>query len=199
MKKTIVCVMAGVAIVSSLGCQGVHARENEVKAKTGGASMEFLQRSYHLGSYNQKSNPMWEFVTGKETVDNWTSLLTLIERNDASSKEELDRLAQGILTNYKSRNGQILLAKTMVGKAGQVFNYMAVAFEDPAQHRFELSFTKVALGSKSAYVLVYGVRIGDPDYLNKAKAFLNEHSSEIGRALENAALPDLGSLPRKEF
>ena len=161
--------------------------------------MQFLQRCYHLGSYNQKNNPMWEYVTGNETVVNWTSLLTLIDRTDASTRQDLDRLAQGILDNYKSRKGQILLAKTMVGKDGQAFNYVAVAFEDPAHHRFELSFAKIALGPKNAYILVYGVRIGDPDYLNKSKAFLNEHSSEIGRALENAALPDMGTLPRKEF
>jgi hypothetical protein len=180
-------------------CQRAGAGQNLPTAKTVEPSMEFLQRTYHLGSFNQTKTPMWEFVTGNETVDNWTSLLTIVERTDAHTREDLDRLAEGILSNYKSRNGQILKAKTMVGKSGEVFNYAAVAFEDVARHRFELSFTKIALGQKNAYVLVYGVQIGDPDYLNKAKAFLTAHSGEIGLALENAVLPNVSTLPRKEF
>ena len=74
-----------------------------------------------------------------------------------------------------------------------------MAFEDIARHRFELSFTKIALGPRNAYVLVYGVRIADPDYVSKAKAFLTQHSREIGLALENAVVPDISALPRKEF
>ena len=162
-------------------------------------STQFLNQSYHLGSFNQKNNPMWEFVTKDETVDNWTSLLTLIDRPDAQTREELDRLSEGIMSTYQSRNGQILMAQTMVGQSGEVFNYMVVAFHEEALRRYELSFAKVALAPANAYVLVFGVRIGDPDYLGKAKAFLNEQSAQIGNALENAVLPAIGSLPRKEF
>ena len=164
-----------------------------------GPSTEFMERTYHLGSFNRKNNAMWEFVTGNETVDNWTSMLTIIDRPDAHTREELDRLAEGIMSQYKSRNGQILMAKTMAGKSGEVYNYMVVAFEEPARHRFELSFAKIALAPKNAYVLVYGVRIGDPDYLGKSRTFLNQHSGEIGRALETAVMPEISSLPRREF
>ena len=179
--------------------QGADTAQNTSKEKTVAPAMEFLERTYHLGSFNQKTNPMWEFVTGNETVGNWTSLVTIVERTDAGSRQDLDRLAQGVVESYKSRNGQILMARTMVGKSGEVFNYVAVAFEDVVQHRFELSFTKVALGHNNAYVLVYGVRIGDPDYLQKAKAFLNQHSAEIGIELEKAMMPDFAKLPRREF
>jgi len=47
--------------------------------------------------------------------------------------------------------------------------------------------------------MVCGVRIGDPDYVNKSKAFLTQHSGEIGLALQNAAVPDISKLARKEF
>jgi hypothetical protein len=199
MRTIVRALTGGVMTILLAACHGAEARQNLSREKTVGPSMEFLKRTYHLGSFNQKSNPMWEFVTRNETVGNWTSLLTIVERTEATTREDLDRLAQGILSSYKSRNGQILIAKAMVGKAGEVFNYAAVAFEDVARHRFELSFTKIALGPRNAYVLVYGVRIGDPDYVSKAKAFLTQHSGEIGLALENAVMPDISTLPRKEF
>ena len=169
------------------------------QGRTAGPTAEFLDRTYHLGSFSQKNNAMWEFVTGKETVDNWTSLLTVIDRPDARTRVELDRLSEGIMSTYKSRNGQILMAKTMAGKSGEVYNYLVVAFDESAKHRYELSFAKIALSKTNAYVVVYGVRIGDPDYLAKAKTYLTQHSGEIGRALENAVLPEIRTLPRKEF
>jgi len=49
-------------------------------------------------------------------------------------------------------------------------------------------------------VAIYGVRISDPqDYRTKARDFLDQKSSEVGRALGEAALPDVSSLPRREF
>jgi len=164
-----------------------------------GPQTEFLSRTYHLGSFNQKSNATWEFVTGDETVDNWTSLLTIIDRPDAHTREEMDRLAEGIMSNYKAHNGQILMAKTMVGKSGDPFNYMVVAFNEAAEHGYELSFAKIGLTQKNAYVAVYGVRLGDPDYVGKAKAFLDRQSGDIGHALGTTAMPDISTLPRKEF
>ena len=114
--RNIMRALTGGAIALLLAaCQGADARQNLARAKTVEPSMEFLERTYHLGSFNQKNNPMWEFVTGNETVDNWSSLLTIVERNDASTRQDLDRLAQGILSNCQSRNGQILKATTMVG------------------------------------------------------------------------------------
>jgi hypothetical protein len=163
-------------------------------------AIDFLARTYRLGSFNQKPNAMWEFVTAGETVAGWTTLLTLIDRPDAHSRQDLDRLAEGIKSNYESHGGKILKAQTMRAASGAAYNYLVVAFEEPAKHRFELNFVQAALSPKNAYVAVYGVRIIDPkDYVGKAKAFLNEHSGEIGRALENATLPDIGKLPRKVF
>lgn len=164
------------------------------------SDITFLARPYRLGSFNQKTNATWEFVTADETIDDWKTLLTIIDRPDARSREELDRLAEGIMTTYKSHGGQILAAKTMREDSGAVFNYMVAAFEEPGKQRFELNFVKMALGPKNAAVMMYGVRITDPkDYRTKAKEFLDRNSGEIGRALGNAVLPDIGKLPRKVF
>jgi hypothetical protein len=162
--------------------------------------LTFLSKTYHLGSYNQKQNPTWEYVTGTETVDNWTTLMTLIDRPDAKAAPDLDRLAEGIMQTYKSHSGRILMARTMREKSGKPYNYMVAAFEDPAKQRFELNFVKFGMGPANAYILIHGARVGgSPDYRNQGKDFLNQHSDEIGKALESAVLPDVKALPRKEF
>lgn len=155
--------------------------------------LKFLSKSYTLGSFNQKSNPTWEYVTAGETIDNWTTLITLIDRQDARTVPDLDRLAQGVTDTYKSHGGRILLAKTLKDKTGAAFNYAVVAFEEPAKDRFELNFVKFAMGPKNAYIMVYGVRVAK----SEGKDFLNQHSEEIGRAMDNAVLPDLSKLPRR--
>lgn len=163
-------------------------------------AVSFLGRQYRLGSYNERNNRMWEFVTGGETVNNWTTLLTLIDRPDARSRQDLDRLAEGILATYRSRGAKILMARTMTPRPDMVFNYAIAAFEEPKQQRYELNFVKMQLGADHANVAVYGVRIADPqDYRTKARAFVEANSSEIGRALENLPMPDLATLPRREF
>jgi hypothetical protein len=90
-------------------------------------SITFMKRPYYLGSYSQKSNPMWEFVPNGETVDSWTTLVTIIDRPDAHTLSELDRLAEGIRSTYKSSGGQILMAKSMRNGGGVTFNYMLAA------------------------------------------------------------------------
>jgi hypothetical protein len=163
-------------------------------------TVSFLGQTYQLGSFNQKAAPMWEFVRAGETVQNWTTMLTLVDRPDARTRPDLDRLAQGILDTYKSRGAQVLMARTMVDAAGQPFNYMLVAFHEPAQRRFEINFVKSALGAKNAQIIIYGVRVADAgDYLAKAKSFLKENSGEVGMALERLPMPAVGSLPRREF
>jgi len=162
--------------------------------------MNFLNQTYQLGSYNQKHNPTWEFVTGGETVDDWKTLVTIIDRPDARTHEELDRLAEGVMVNYKTHGGQILLAKTMREDSGATFNYMVAAFEEPAKQRYELNFVKVRLGSTNAVISIYGVRISDPqDYRTKAKNYLDQSSGEVGRALGAAVLPEISKLPRRVF
>jgi len=162
--------------------------------------VNLLTRSYKLASFHQKPNAMWEFVPPGESINAWKTLVTVIDRPDAHTQADLDRLAEGIDSNYKGHGGRILLAKTMQDHKGAPYNYIVVAFEQPEQHRFELNFVKIALGPKNAYILVYGARVTDPkDYLAKGKEFLNQHSDEIGRALESAVLPDISALPRREF
>ena len=160
----------------------------------------FLGRNYLLGSFNQKQNATWEFVTADEKIGDWKTLLTVVDRPDARTREEMDRLAEGILTMYKSRGGQILAAKTMRQDSGTAFNYMVAAFEEPGKSRFELNFVKVALGPKNAAAVIYGVRITDPkDYRTTANDFLNRNWDEVGRALGAVVLPDISKLPRRTF
>jgi hypothetical protein len=154
--------------------------------------VRFQARTYRLGSFNQKHNPMWEFVTPNENVNNWTTLLTLVDRADASSREDLDRLATGLMSSYEANKGRILLAKTFQDKTGAPYNYMVAAFDQP-NHGFELNFVKIALAGNKAYVAIYGVRTKD------GKNFLNQHSTEIGSALNDLKVPDLDSLPRRTF
>ena len=164
------------------------------------STVVFLGNTYELKSFHAKPAATWEFGTPAEPVNNWTRLLTLIDRPDARTREDLDRLAEGVMANYKSHSGQILMAKSMQDASGKAYNYMVVAFEEPATRRYELNFVKVALGAKNATIAVYGVRITDPgDYQTKAKQFLTKESGGIGKALETAVLPDLSTLPRKEF
>jgi hypothetical protein len=166
----------------------------------GAAPMTFQGRAYQLGSFSQKTNAMWEFVSAPETVSNWTTLLTVVDRPDAKTPAELDRLAQGILDTYKSRGGKVVMARTMQDASGKPFNYMVVAFDEPGRKRYELNFVKAGLGAKNAYMLIYGARVTDAkDYVGKAKAFLSARSGEIGMELERMAAPAVGALPRREF
>ena len=165
-----------------------------------GPEISFLGRQYRLASFNQKTNPQWEFVTAGETIDDWKTLITLIDRPDTRTKEELDRLAEGILSTYKSHGAKILMAKTMQDRTGAPYNYLVAAFEEPAKQRFELNFVKFALGPANAEIMICGVRITDPhDYLGKARQFLDQHSGEIGRALGETGLPDVSRWPRRVF
>ena len=156
------------------------------------SSLQFQSRTYTLGSFNQKQNPMWEFVAPNETVNNWKTLLTLVDRADARSREDLDRLATGLMSTYQANNGRILLTKTLQDNSGAAYNYMVAAFPQ-ANNTHELNFVKMALAGNKAYVAIYGVRTAD------AKAFLSQNSSEIGRALNELKVPDLDSLPRRPF
>jgi hypothetical protein len=160
-------------------------------------SINFLNRTYT--SFNQKASALWEFTSNKEPIDNWTTLLTLVDRPDAKTIQDLDRLAQGILDTYKAKGGKILSARTMQSQQGP-FNYILVAFDQPAAKRWELNFVKIALAPKNAVIAIYGVRVSDPtDYTTKAKKFLSDNSQAIGMALEQATFPSTATLPRKEF
>src|SRR5260370_9745132 len=102
-------------------------------------TITLLSRTYHPGSFKPTPQAMWEFVSAGESHTGWTTLLTLIDRTDAHTQQELDRLAEGIKSNYESHGGKILKAQTMRDASGAPYNYMVVAFEEPAKHRFELN------------------------------------------------------------
>ena len=188
-----------VIVLSLLVCSCGKSADTGDRSMHASPKISLLGRTYHLASYNQSAQPNWEFVTDAEDVQNWTTIVTIIDRPDARNRPDLDRLAEGIMANYKSHGGQILLAKTFPAPEG-AYNYLCAAFEEPAKSRFELNFAKAAMGPKNAYVIVYGVRVSDPrDYLRKGREYLNLHSTEIGIALEKFVLPDLSTFPRKEF
>jgi hypothetical protein len=192
--RTLRAAMVSATITAGLA---FHAGAKEKAMST----LNFMGKTYQLASHNEKNNrPMWEFTTGGEPIDQWTTLFTLIDRPEAQSKVQLDQLSEGVMQFYKTHGGQVLAAKTMKGASGEPFNYLVAAFEQPQTHTFELNFVKLAMGPKNAYTAIYGVRISDPkDYLAKTKKFISEHSSEIGLALGEAKLPVLSSLPRRQF
>jgi hypothetical protein len=160
----------------------------------------FLGRVYKLKSFHEKPAATWEFGSMTEAIGDWNTLLTFVDRPEVHTRAELDQLAEGVQSTYKSHGGQILLAKTLQDQAGAPYNYMVAAFEEPARNRYELNFVKVALGSTNGTIAIYGVRVTDPtDYKTKAKRFLDTDSSQIGRALAGKIVPDLSTLSRKEF
>ena len=134
---------------------------------------------------------MWEFVTADETMDDWKTLFTVIDRPDALTSDQLDRVAEGILSDYRSRGARILAS-------GGTDRYLVVAFDEPAKNRCELNFVKIELGSPEAVVTTYRVRITDAgDYRTAANEFMNRNAAEIGRALGALPLPDIRTLPRR--
>jgi hypothetical protein len=161
--------------------------------------IHFLGRTYHLASFDKKDKPTWDFVSGSETMDDWTTMLTIIDRPDARSSKDLDRVVEENKSNYESHGGRILVATTLPYADG-TYNYTVVGFDEPSKQRFEISFVKAAMGRRNAQVAVYRVRISDPqDYTGKAKTFLHQHSAEVGSALGQLDLPDIDRLPRTEF
>jgi len=169
-------------------------------ATAGAPSLTFLRKTYNLGSYSQKANPMWEFASAPETVNKWSTLVTVIDRPDAASMTNLDSLAEGTLSAFKNSGAKILLAKTMKDTAGKPYNYLVAAIDEPEKHRYELNFLKIAMGAKNAYILIYGARITDlVDYKAKAAKYVDNHSREIGMALDSAAAPNVSRWPRTTF
>ncbi|MBM3758310.1 MAG: hypothetical protein FJW38_30585, partial [Acidobacteria bacterium] len=43
-------------------------------------TMQLLGQTFTLADFNQTAAPMWEFTSGGESVDNWTRLVTVLER-----------------------------------------------------------------------------------------------------------------------
>ena len=163
------------------------------------ATIHFLGRTYHLASFDQKTKPTWKFVSGTETADDWTTRFTIIDRQDAHSREDLKRLNDELSADFTSHGGRVLLTKAMNDSNGE-YTYTVVGYDNPAKQTFDLSFVKTEMGKRNAYVAVYDVRITDPkDYENKTKLFLHQHSGDIGNALGQAELPSIDHLPRGEF
>jgi hypothetical protein len=162
-------------------------------------TIHFLGRSYHLASFDQKNKPMWEFLSGTETKDDWTTRFTIIDRTDAHSRDDLKKLIAEMTADYESHGGKVLMAKAMNDIDGE-YTYTVVGSDDPSKKSYELSFVKTAMGKKNAYEAVYAVRITDPDdYAARTKTFLHQHSGEVGNALGQTELPNIDRLPRTEF
>jgi len=186
--------LAGIALT-----QAPSTPVKKVSASTNGPTLNLFSKTYTLGSYNQKYHPTWEFVAN-EDINSWTTLVTLMERTDAKTVADMDKLSEGVMSTYKNAGGRVLTAKTLKNQAGAPFNYMLVAFEEPAKQRFELNFVKIMMGAKNAQLMIIGVRVTDPkDYRAKAKEFLDKRSGEVGMALGEFVMPDLSTFPRRVF
>jgi hypothetical protein len=123
-----------------------------------------------------------------------------MDRTDAKTVPEMDRLAEGLLATYKKAGAVVLAAKTLKNQGGVSFNYLLVAFDEPAKQRYELNFVKVGMGPKNAHIMIIGLRVGDPkDYKARTKDFLEKRSGEVGQALGEFAVGDLSGLPRRVF
>lgn len=163
-------------------------------------SYKLLGTTYKLASFNNHGHAMWEFLSNGQTFDNWSTMVTVIDRTDARTAVDLDRLAEGMLTQYKSAHAIILLSRTLRDPAGKPYDYIVAAFNEPAKHRMELDYLKVARGPKNAYLLIYGVTITDKaDYRKKAAKYVETHSVEIGKALGAAPTPATSTWPQKAF
>lgn len=155
-------------------------------------TLAFMDRTYRLASVNQTEHRNWEFVCDGDQINDWKTLITVVDRSDAKTREDLDRLAQGLRSSFKLRNAQILKAQTMV-ENGMPFNYMVAAFNDGARQRYEFDFVKMALTPKGAVVTMYGARVTHA----QASEFLDRQSSGIGRALGAMPTPEVTSFPAR--
>lgn len=188
--------LAMVSGIPSRGTGGVKA----FAVSPAGPEVKMLNRIYRLAYYGKSNYEMWEFTSGAETVDNWTTLVTILNYPEATSLQRMDQLSEGLIKVYKSSGGQVLKAKSQQDAFGGVCNTIIVAFDEADAKRYELCFVKVAMGKSHAYAAIYGVRI--PDLIDrhaKANAFLKENAIAIEQAMLSTRFPATESLPRQSF
>ena len=167
-------------------------------AKSNTPAVHFLSKTFHLVSFHEKDQPTWQFVTGDETMDNWTTLFTIVDRPDVRPGKELDKLAEDVKSDIAAHGGKVLVSTKMQDINGD-FIYLVLGHDEAAKNTYELRFVKVGSGRRNAYVASYSVRITDPqDYAGKTKTFLHGQSAVIGKALSEVSLPDINKLPRSE-
>jgi len=155
----------------------------------------FLNKTYTLKGIAPAPGRMWEFAPEGETLENWTTLVTLIDRPDAADLKAMDQVSQGILEHYQKNGGQIMMAKSLKGSDGQPFNFLIGAFDQKAHHRFELNYVRVFMRQPNAMIAIFAARVSDEgDYLVKAKSFLDHQSGLIGHALETTVFPNAQQL-----
>ena len=163
-------------------------------------TLQLLGKTYKLGSYNQNARPMWEFTAGGQTVNNWTTLVTVIDRPDVKSNGDVDKLAEGMVTGYRKAGATVLLTKTFRDPAGKPYDYLVAAFNEPDHHRMEINYAKLAMGTTNGYIQIYAVRVTGPgDYRKASATFVTKNSETIGKALDHASAPDTSTWPRKTF
>jgi hypothetical protein len=159
-----------------------------------------MGHSYHLASFNQKDKPTWQFVGGDEAVGTWTTMFTIVDRPEAHANSNLEKLAEGVKADYEAHGNRVLISQALFDPKGEAYHYLVVSFDERSKNRMQFSFVKIGLGRHNVYVAIYDVRVTDPtDYGSKARTFLHQRSAEIGTALGQMELPDIGKLPRTEF
>lgn len=184
-------------LVGRVTCAAPNGENNAMSQLGSGSSVEIglLDQTYHLAFYDAKTF-IWEFTTGSETVDNWTTLVTILSLPGVVAPEKLNNFSEALMSHYKSRGAQVLAYKSLKDQSGKDYNYMVAVFDEPQYNRYELDFVKMAMGRPHAFIGIYGVRITDPvNRLTKTRAYLKDNSDKIERALANARLPEIETLP----
>ncbi|HTP87099.1 MAG TPA: hypothetical protein VMJ34_09125 [Bryobacteraceae bacterium] len=167
-------------------------------AKSGPPAVHFMGKTYRLASFHAKDQATWQFYLEGETADNWTTMFTIVDRPEAQSGKEIDKLADDVKADYAAHGGKVFVTQKNQDVNGD-YTYVVVGYDSPAKQTYELQFVKIGKKFRNGYVASYGVRITDPkDYAAKTKAFLHGQSIEIAKALAEVSLPDIGKLPRTE-
>lgn len=109
--------------------------------------------------------------------------VTVLDRPDIRTRPALDQLAKDLLAGYKAEGGKILTAKMIGPNKNNPFQYIVVAFEQPARKGYELRFVKAAMGHRNACVTIYTVRVDD------VKTFLQTQLESIEKEFALSQVP----------
>jgi hypothetical protein len=83
-------------------------------------------RPDRLASFNQKSNASWEFAASSETVANWMTLFTIVDRPDARTRPDLYPSAQ--------KRFELNFVKTALGPKNAYMAIYGVRVADPTDY-----------------------------------------------------------------
>jgi len=86
-----------------------------------------------------------EICHSGDSIDDWKTLITAIDRADARTKEGLDRW-RGFCRATNVTAQRFCWRRRIQDRSGAPYNYVVAAFEEPAKHRVRAEFVKMAMG-----------------------------------------------------